>query len=890
MSDLPGLFDALDPIDPRAERSKTPPSIVRVAVERGFDRSPDGLSYIAPASLGPLAPGDRVLVPLGRGDTATAGFVIELERPGDAERPATAAAVRPEPSDLEGSAAPAERARADRPRRLKQILDRDPAGVSLPRPLVELANWLAAYYVAPIGVVFGALLPGAVKKRIGVVTRTLVDLAEAPKAAKPTGDAGDRIGAERSADAGGSAHSGEARGVAAAAEPAAPTDAAECARERGRPARPDRPAHARTSPQQRAVLAHLAGLPESERPIEIGRLAALLELGSRRPIEGLIRRGLLAATRRTAIEAAWGPQALDAAPPRTLTPAQAQVVDAVAATLDRGYSAHLLCGVTGSGKTEVYLRLIERVVAAGRTALMLVPEIALTPQTAGRVMARFPDRHVAILHSGLSAAQRNHQWSMVARGEAAIVLGARSAVLAPIPEGRLGLIVVDEEHDASYKQDQAPRYQGRDVALRRGQLERCPVLLGSATPSLESWHNAHERAAMALHRLPERAPGLTVPRISIVDFLAERRARDPADRRIHLIGPTLEAALARTLRDDGQAILLLNRRGWANYIACPDPRCGWKLMCGSCDAMMVCHVDRTLDAGRYVRCHHCLAEERLPPTCPRCGNRTTVFGLGTQRVEDELERTFPSLRSGKTMLRVDADTVERASALHDALARFGRGEVRVLLGTQMIAKGLDFPGVRLVGVISADTALALPDFRSAERTFQLVAQVAGRCGRGAGAGEAIVQTFEPHLPAILLAAAGDYEGFATTELEDRRRCGLPPATRMARIVVRDEDPDRCDALARRLADGLRRLLPTSEGAARRRSDETLTSPEPPSPIEIRGPFPCAIARIAGRHRRQIEILAQRPAPLQTLLAEARSAGIIIPGERVAVDVDPSSML
>jgi primosomal protein N' (replication factor Y) len=500
--------------------------------------------------------------------------------------------------------------------------------------------------------------------------------------------------------------------------------------------------------------------------------------------------------------------------------------------------------------------------------LVLVPEIALTPQTGGRLIGRFPEHRVAVHHSGLTAAQRHQQWALAADGTADIVLGARSAVFAPVPDGRLRLIVVDEEHDGSYKQDQVPRYHGRDVAVRRAQLAGCPVLLGTATPSLESWHNATAKGTYRLHRLAKRVPGLQVPSVKLVDLVEERRRFRPG--RAHLLGPILETAVGRTLDAGGQVLLLLNRRGFANYIACPDHGCGWMHCCDHCDATMVYHLDRTLPGGGYTRCHHCDAQQRLPENCPTCNKRVSRFGLGTQRVEREIERTFPQLVEGRTMLRVDSDTMRGARDFHRALERFGRGEIRMLVGTQMIAKGLDFPGVQLVGVVNADTAINLPDFRATERTFQLVSQVAGRCGRGSAPGKVIVQTFQPQAPPIRLAAAGDYEAFAGLELADRKRCGLPPFARMGRVVVRDADHGRCLAAARRLAEQL--------GA--------LTADE----VRLRGPAPCPIGRIAGRHRQQIELLADTAAQLQTLLSNARSEGILKPGHAVAVDVDPIALL
>jgi primosomal protein N' (replication factor Y) len=645
--------------------------------------------------------------------------------------------------------------------------------------------------------------------------------------------------------------------------------------------------------------------------VEIGELMAAVGLGSRGPIDALIHRGLLMATRRTSVEATWAAAAQllaarggDPMHRPELTGEQRQALDGIGPEP----AAHLLFGVTGSGKTELYLRLIERTLAAGKSALLMVPEIALTPQSGGRVVARFPEHRVAILHSGLTAAQRHLNWALVAEGRADVILGARSAVFAPIPAGRLGLIIVDEEHDASYKQDQAPRYSGRDVALKRAQLEECPIVLGSATPSLESWHNATVVHRFSLHRLTKRAPGLSIPRVELVDFVEERRLRSASgDRRVHLIGPRLEGAIAECLRQEGQALVLLNRRGWGNYIACPDRACGWFLECDHCDATMVCHLDPRSAAGRYVRCHHCQAEKLLPDRCPRCENKLTVFGFGTQRVEEELHDKFPSLAQGRSMIRVDADTMAGAGDLHEALARFADGSARLLLGTQMIAKGLDFPGVRLVGVVNADTAISLPDFRAAERTFQLVAQVAGRCGRGADPGVAVIQTFNPTLPVMQLAARADYVAFALAELEERARCRLPPSTRLARIIVRHADLEECVSAARTLAEALRRLggledrsastsgrpdgagargARQSSGTALDRQQRGRDTANAQGAVRVRGPAPCVIPRIADRHRQQVELFAESPAPLQRLLAAARSQGALRLGELMQVDVDP----
>ena len=760
--------------------------LVVVAVERAVDRSPDGLTYALPPKLAALPEGARVEVPLGRGETPTAGWIVRRLAVG--EDPGIPRA------------------------RIKPLLAQDPSGAVLPGELVQFARWISAYYACPIGMTLASILPAAVRKSIGRVERTLLDLA--PALADP--------------------------------------DA--------------RAALSKITKRQEHALEVLATLP---RPIEIADLAEASGYSSNEPLKRLIASGHLVAVRKTAVEAGFIARAGSVAPAPEPTKDQLAAIAGISADFGR-FAQHLVFGVTGSGKTEVYIRLLERCVALGKRAILLVPEIALTPQTVGRISARLAHAKVAVLHSGLTDAQRNQQWQLLVEGGADVVVGARSAVFAPVPDRSLGLVIVDEEHEPGYKQDSAPRYHGRDAAIRRAQIAGCPVVLGSATPSLESWMNAVERKVSRLHRLPTRAPGLNTPKVAVVDFGAERRMF--RDRRVNLVGPTLREGMERTLREGGQVLLLLNRRGYANYIACTDPRCDWMLTCTDCDAGMVCHVDATGLARRsYVRCHHCLAEQALPKSCPECGKPVTVFGLGTQRVEEELTRLFPQLVEGETLLRVDGDTMQTAKHFHDALERFGKGEVRVLMGTQMIAKGLDFPNVRLVGVISADTALALPDFRAAERTYQLVAQVTGRAGRGANPGRAIVQTFEPDTPAIRLAATGDYERFATAELADRKQFGLPPYRRLARLVLRHPGETECAERAAALAAELRTISAGFSGV-----------------VEVQGPSVCPIARVAGKYRRQIELVADSAAEISRVLAEARDRGILRLGEELAVDVDAIS--
>ncbi|MEM6459571.1 MAG: primosomal protein N' [Planctomycetota bacterium] len=770
-----------------------------VALERSIDRAEGGLTYAVPETLADLAVGDRVAVPLGRGNRPANGIVVDRR-----DTP---------PAELEDAA-----------HKIKPVIRRV-AAAGLPDDLVTLARWIAGYYACPLGMVFASLLPAAVKHGTGTRQTTLARLAE-----------------------------------------------------------PDEEPAKKPTALQQAVL-DVFGEADAEPWIEIKELADRAGAKTVSPVKQLIAAGRLETRVAAAVVSDLDLRAQRTAtssPPPELTAAQADAVEKLTAALDGGFGVHLLHGVTGSGKTEVYLRVIEARLSREDLsaadlpgAIVLVPEIALTPQTVGRFLARFPAESVAVLHSGLTAAQRHAQWQRLRSGEARVAVGARSAVFAPLP--RLGLIVVDEEHESSYKQDQLPRYHARDVAIRRAQLAGCPVLLGSATPSLESAWNAGvgESSADAktshpyhLLRLPSRVPGADLPHVELIDLAEERRQR----RGIHLLSQRLETALRANLDAGGQAILLLNRRGYANYLACPDHRCGWMQRCHHCDVTMVLHRGQSVGGGDHTRCHHCGAEQMLVSVCPDCGRRITTFGLGTQRVEEELQRKFPEAR----LARMDADAMRTAADYRDTLDRFAAGGTDILLGTQMIAKGLDVPNVRLVGVVLGDTSLHFPDFRAGERTFQLIAQVAGRAGRGAHRGRVIVQTFRPDDPAVRLAAEHDYDTFARRELATRADAGLPPAGRMARIVLRDPD----DLAVRKRAADL--------AAALRDANERLSLG-----VRVRGPAVCPIARLADHHRHQIELISPPPggaAALQKLLTDLRNAGRLISDTHTAVDVDPLNLL
>ena len=444
----------------------------------------------------------------------------------------------------------------------------------------------------------------------------------------------------------------------------------------------------------------------------------------------------------------------------------------------------LLRGVTASGKTEVYLQAIAETLAAQKCAIVLVPEIALTPQTIQRFASRFGDV-TAVLHSQLSDGERHDEWRRIHEGAARVVVGPRSAVFAPVE--RLGLIVVDEEHEPSYKQDETPRYNARDVAVMRGAMENCPVVLGSATPSLESWRNA-QIGKYRLATMPARAVDMMMPLTRIVDMNGEvaKRVAHPV-----FSGELIEAIKLRLARGE-QVMLFLNRRGYAPVVTCP--ACGHTETCANCSVGMTFHI-----ADDNLRCHICGEVRTAPRVCPECGDADyRLQGVGTQRVEALARRFFPRA----SIQRMDADVTSRKMSHEEILSRFRAGKIDILIGTQMIAKGLDFPNVTLAGILNADTALNVPDFRASERAFQLIAQMAGRSGRGATQGEVFVQTFDPEHPAIVFACREDFDAFAEHELDERRQLSYPPFTRYACVTFRGTDKNKTLAYAESFASAL----------------------------------------------------------------------------------------
>ena len=515
---------------------------------------------------------------------------------------------------------------------------------------------------------------------------------------------------------------------------------------------------------------------------------------------------------------------------------------------------YLLEGITGSGKTEVYLQVIAEVLNQGKTAIMLVPEISLTPQMVQRFKSRFGE-HVAVMHSGLSQGEKYDEWRKIERGEAEVVVGARSAIFAPIEN--IGVIIIDEEHEASYKQEETPRYHARDLAIWRSEYHHCPVVLGSATPSLESRARAQKNVYQRL-RLTQRAnQAATLPTIDVVDMRQEVE-----NGNVSSFSMSLQEKLQERLEKNEQSVLLLNRRGYSSFVMCRD--CGYVLPCPNCDISLTLHMD-----SKTMKCHYCGHEERIPYRCPNCGqDKIRYYGTGTQKVEEELQTLLPDSR----ILRMDVDTTRRKGAHEKILRTFGEGQADILLGTQMIAKGLDFPNVTLVGVLNADTALNLPDFRSSERTFQLLTQVSGRAGRAEKPGEVIIQSFNPEHYAIQLAKAQDYEDFYTKEMYIRHRGDYPPYYFTVQITASHPEENEAAKQMFQIATTLKQGL----------------SPQ----AILLGPTPNAIMRVNNRYFYQVIIKYKQEPMLQPLLKEilTDTQRATARGLKLSIDAEPMNFI
>jgi primosomal protein N' (replication factor Y) len=548
-------------------------------------------------------------------------------------------------------------------------------------------------------------------------------------------------------------------------------------------------------------------------------------------------------------------------PPFILSDDQLRVLERIQSAISKGkYQAFLLFGVTGSGKTEVYLRAIEEVIKTNRQAILLVPEISLTAQMISYFRSRM-QQPLAVLHSGLSRAERYREWQRIQEGRVSLAIGVRSAIFAPFP--RLGIIIVDEEHDPSYKQEERIHYNARDLALVRGKLEKAIVILGSATPSLESFFNA-QQGKIELLTLPSRIERRAMPEVKIVDM---RCQRDP-ENQPPFLSQELRVALERTTAQGEQAILFLNRRGHSTFSLCRD--CGFVYRCPNCSVSLIYHLSE-----RTFRCHYCDYRILAPDRCPQCSSlNLELFGSGTQRIEDEIGKMFPKAR----VLRMDRDTTKKRQAHQKIYEQVRSGKVNLLVGTQMVTKGYDFPRVTLVGVLAADLSLNIPDFRSGERTFQLLTQVAGRTGRGSQAGSVIIQTYNPNHYSIQFAKNQDFEGFYRREIEFRKEMGYPPLIRLIALRMEGNSQEKIIRFANRLAERARILLHEEKKFQKG--------------VEVLGPSPAPLARLKGKFRFQMLFKGSPWAVLHAFAEEILSFSERnrMPGVKMTIDVDPINML
>ncbi|MGR3309409.1 MAG: replication restart helicase PriA [Candidatus Brocadiales bacterium] len=545
-----------------------------------------------------------------------------------------------------------------------------------------------------------------------------------------------------------------------------------------------------------------------------------------------------------------------------LTPTDEQKVAldlARSKVVEKRFSVLLLQGITGSGKTEVYLQTIQEAIIRGRKAIVLVPEIALTPQTIWRFKSRFDN--IAVLHSHLSGGQHHLQWQAIKEGRADVVIGARSAVFAPL--SNLGVIIIDEEHENTYKQDNVPRYHARDVAIVRARHDNALVILGTATPSLESFYNAQigNYDRVVLHK---RVEGRPLPPVDIVDMRQELRER----KWQHHLSRLLEKCMEQTLARREQVILFLNRRGFTPFITCK--KCGFVLKCKRCEIALNYHKKIS-----QALCHYCNYDAPVPEQCPECGNTALKhFGFGTEKIEDEVTKRFP----GNNVLRMDSDTMRGHAAYEKALSAFRRGDIDILLGTQMIAKGFDFPNVTLVGIVSADTMLNIPDFRASERTFQLLAQASGRTGRGPKGGRVIIQSFNPAQYSIVCATTHDYEKLARKELEYRRQLNYPPYSKLLMILFRGSKLEAVKERSFIVADRLKNFA------------KSCIETQGLASLQVLGPAPASITKIKNKFRWHILVKAQSYEMFQKMLEDAKGELKTSKGVQAIIDVDPGMML
>jgi primosomal protein N' (replication factor Y) len=599
--------------------------------------------------------------------------------------------------------------------------------------------------------------------------------------------------------------------------------------------------------KQRLVMEHFANHPE---PIERSHLLKALNISSS-VLKGLIEKGWLEERMKEVYRDPYEDRIIRKTEPLTLTHEQSEAIMPVLASIEENiHEAFLLYGVTGSGKTEVYLQSIQKVIEDGKEGIVLVPEISLTPQMVNRFKSRFGDL-VAVLHSGLSVGEKYDEWRKIQRKEVKVVVGARSAIFAPFEN--LGIIIIDEEHETSYKQEDNPKYHARDVAIERGKRHRCPVVLGSATPSLETFARA-KKGVYKLLTLSKRMNEQRLPDVQIVDMREELREGNRS-----MFSRILHEKIQDRIAKKEQIVLFLNKRGHSSFVMCRD--CGYVTQCPNCDISLTYHR-----YSQQMKCHYCGHEAIVPNICPECGSdHIRYFGTGTQKVEEELGKIFPEAR----VIRMDVDTTSRKGSHEKLLSAFQEGKADILLGTQMIAKGLDFPNITLVGVLSADTMLHLPDFRSSEKTFQLLTQVSGRAGRHELAGEVVIQTYSPEHYSIELAGEQDFDKFYQREMMIRKIHQYPPFYYIALITVHHEN--------------LMKVVDTIEKITRflhsRLSQNAL----------ILGPVASPIPRINNKYRYQCLIKYKRePKLTETLkeILEHYGKDTQVNGLQVSIDTNP----
>ncbi len=827
---------------PPAVRS-TAPQFVDVMVPVHVSQK---FTYRLPEAMRPLAHiGSRVLVPLGH--SVTTGYIIALRQ-----------SLKTGTSLKESQI-----------KTVKELLDIEPP---LTPEVLELTRWVSDYYAAPWGEVMRAALPAGINATVEqTITITEIGRNEVQAAPPLLAHESNKLRAlQMLADEGEFSIGAFSLRMGSQRTPKWLGEL----EENGLVRRSYRMRSAATRARKRRVVRLL----ENETPQSSGRTSdaqkrivdTLTARGSAMPISELttaanvsesaintlIKRGALEVFDEDARRDPLARATLPAAEDLELTDAQAPALDSIEQRLrNPEFAPFLLHGVTGSGKTEIYIRAMRAALEMDRGAMMLVPEIALTPILSRRLRAHFGDQ-IAIFHSSLSKGERFDEWSRLRSGEARVVLGTRSAVFAPVKN--LGVIIIDEEQDASYRQEESPYYHARDTAIVRAQKESAVVVLGTATPSLESFHNA-QTGKYTYIELPERIANRPLAHAEIIDMREVfARRKKPA-----VFADELLLAIEETHARGEQSIILLNRRGYSSFILCRS--CGESIECPNCDVTLTYHRgDQTLV------CHYCNHHQRAPSQCPTCGSKYIHYvGEGTEQVEELLRKRFPRLRIG----RIDRDTKTRRHAFEKTLLDFGKGEIDLLVGTQMLAKGHDFHNVTLVGVVSVDAGLALPDFRAAERTFQLITQVAGRAGRGDLPGRVLIQTYHPHHYALRHATAQDYRGFYEEEIRHRRNLGFPPFVALALLMVRHKDAARALSTAQQLRNFLNQA----------NTDHSC---------RILGPAPAPFARLRGEHRIQLLVKSRSRKQMRAVIDQALQSFQESGGDlrSVSLEIDPVSMM